>query len=76
MHAWNGWTATGARPAGKPLTWTEWRACQQRTVGDEQHRQAGLPFSERELARLAFVRWLAQTGRLHARVPASSERRA
>jgi hypothetical protein len=68
MHAWNGWTTAAARPAGKPLTWTEWRACQQHLVCDEQRRQAGVPFSERELARLAFVRWLAHTGRLDARV--------
>jgi hypothetical protein len=68
MHAWNGWTAAEARPAGKPLTWTEWRASQQRTAGDEQRPQAGIPFSERELARLAFVRWLSRTGRLDARV--------
>ena len=66
MRAWNGWTA--ARPAGKPLTWTQWRASQRRTAGDELRRQAGIPFSERELARLAFVRWLFRTGRLDARV--------
>jgi hypothetical protein len=66
MQAWNGWTAA-AYPSSKPLSWTEWCASQQRTVHEEQRRQESLPFSERELACLSFVRWLYQTGRLDSR---------
>lgn len=33
----------------------------------EQCQQQGILFSERELARLLFVRWLCQTGRLGSR---------
>jgi hypothetical protein len=40
------------------LTWDEWCALQRRHMGLEQRRQAGIPFSDRELARLSFVRWL------------------
>jgi hypothetical protein len=62
MQAWRGWTAT--TPTIRALTWTEWCARQQRTQRDEQRRLPGVPFTERERARLSFVRWLWQTGRL------------
>lgn len=47
-----------ARPAS---TWIEWStAVAQRSAS---RRQSGdLPFSDRELAHLAFLRWLFQTG--------------
>jgi hypothetical protein len=69
MQAWRGWTATGAAPTIRALTWAEWCARQQRTLWDEQRRKQGVPFTERELARLSFVRWLCQTGRLGPREP-------
>jgi hypothetical protein len=67
MQVWRGWTAAGA--ATKPaLTWAEWCAWHQHTRQEEQRdelrRQEGVPFSERERARLSFVRWLYQSGRL------------
>jgi hypothetical protein len=59
-----GWTATLA-PAVKPaFTWDEWCTRQQRILGGERHQQESAPFTDRELARLTFVRWLYQTGRL------------
>lgn len=68
MQAWRGWTtATAGAPTTAPLSWAEWRARQHRALRDEQRRRHGLPFSERELARLSFVRWLYQTGRLDLR---------
>ena len=54
------------------LSWDEWRIYHQRASGAAQGEQAGeqapqqecVALTERELARLAFVRWLYQTGRL------------
>jgi hypothetical protein len=67
MEAWRGWTATGAAPRIRALIWAEWCARQQCTLRDEQLRQQGMPFTERELARLSFVRWLCQTGHVAPR---------
>jgi hypothetical protein len=68
MQAWIGWTATSA-PAGITApTWDEWCARQRCIPHRERHqhgpRQESSPFSERELERLSFVRWLFQSGRL------------
>jgi hypothetical protein len=67
MQAWRGWTAAGAATT-HALTWAEWCAWHQRTLQeerrDERRRPDGIPFSERERARLLFVRWLYQSGRL------------
>ena len=68
MHAWTGWAAA-SQTAGKTApTWDEWCAGQRRLLGTEQREHSRqherMPFSERELARLSFVRWLYQTGRL------------
>jgi len=67
VQAWRGWTATSASAgtSGIPApTWEEWCAHQQRILHREQHQQVcqqgGILFSERELARLSFVRWLYQ----------------
>jgi hypothetical protein len=62
MEDWKGWTATAGA-----LTWDEWCARQQSVLRGEQHRRQDVPFSERELTRLSFVRWLYQTGRLDSR---------
>ena len=61
MHVWTGWTAASESAVKTALTWEEWCACQRRLLGSEQREQDGSPFSERELARLSFVRWLYQT---------------
>jgi hypothetical protein len=65
MQTWKGWTAATEAPSMGPFTWAEWCARHQGTLREEQRRQHGEPFSERELAHLAFVRWLCQTGRLN-----------
>jgi hypothetical protein len=60
MPIWKGWTATtGAR------TWDEWCAQQQGALRNQQRQD--VPFSERELACLSFMRWLYQAGRLDPR---------
>lgn len=56
--------ATAVAPATQALTWAEWCARQQRILRNEQRQREGVPFSEQELARLSFVRWLCHTGRL------------
>jgi hypothetical protein len=66
MHAWRGWTAAEQAAVNTAPTWEEWCAWQRRLLGSEQRQQArqhgSSPFSDRELARLSFVRWLYQTG--------------
>jgi hypothetical protein len=74
MRAWRGWTATSASAGTAGTggttapTWEAWRAQQRRLLRSEQHwrvrQQESSPFSDRELARLSFVRWLHHTGRL------------
>jgi hypothetical protein len=67
QQIWTGWTSTPTptmTPANRALTWAEWRARQQGVQLDAQRRPEEALFSERELARLSFVRWLRQTGRL------------
>jgi hypothetical protein len=70
MQAWRGWTATAAIPTTRTTrarTWAEWCAWQQRTLWDEEGCHEGVQFTEGELARLSFVRWLYQAGRLGPR---------
>jgi hypothetical protein len=68
MHTWMGWTATSATALTSASTWEEWCAEQRRRLGGEARQHARqhdrLPFNDREVARLSFVRWLKQTGRL------------
>ena len=66
MQEWKGWTASAESPHAKPPTWVEWRNQLQEVVQNEQrHEQhACTLFSGRELARLTFIQWLYQTGRL------------
>jgi hypothetical protein len=67
MQAWRGWTVgavTAVTPTAGPLTWAAWCAWQQGTLRDERRWQHNVSFSERELARLSFLRWLYRTGRL------------
>ena len=76
MQAWRGWTATAATPTTpttpttrttRALTWAEWCARHQHTLRDEERCHEGVRFTEGELVRLSFVRWLYQTGRLGPR---------
>jgi hypothetical protein len=60
MPAWMGWMATSAPAVKAAPTWDEWCVRQQRILGSGKHQQENSSFSERELARLAFVRWLYQ----------------
>jgi hypothetical protein len=74
MHVWKGWAvAVEWDIASKAaLSWDEWRAYHQRALSIEQDalahepapQQESVALTERELTRLAFVRWLYQTGRL------------
>jgi hypothetical protein len=69
MLAWKGWTAASDTAVSAAVTWDEWRTHQQRMLGSENRQpltqREDVVFSERELARLSFVRWLYQTGRLN-----------
>jgi hypothetical protein len=67
MPAWRGWTATSAPGVITAPTWEEWCVRQRRVLGCERHQQESISLGERELARLSFVRWLYQTGRLDPR---------
>jgi hypothetical protein len=68
MSAWMGWMAPSASAVKAAPTWDEWCVRQQRILGSGKHQQVcqqeSSPFSECELARLAFVRWLYQRGDL------------
>jgi hypothetical protein len=67
MQAWRRWLAADVATK-RALIWAECCARQQRTRQeerrDQRHLQDGLPFSDREWARLAFVRWQLLTGHL------------
>lgn len=72
MRTWEGWTATIGTTATRAPTWSEWRLQLQGNLSgeqrqDEQRQNHGTPFSQRQLARLSFVRWLYLTGRLGPR---------
>ena len=67
MQVWRGWTAMASMSTIRALTWDEWCARQQCTLRDEQCWQPGVSFSEQQLARLSFLRWLYHTDRLGLR---------
>jgi hypothetical protein len=67
MQIWRGWTTISVPAVTSVPTWEEWCASQRRILsGGEKHQQARQPesgpFSDRELARLSFLRWLYQQG--------------
>jgi hypothetical protein len=66
MQPWRGWTAEAA--AIQAPTWTEWSAATHRTLPEENHDERrtleDVRFNTQELARLRFLRWLYQNGRL------------
>jgi hypothetical protein len=68
MPAWSGWTAMSSPIGITSSTWDEWCARQRRILRSDQHQQGPLQesnlFGEREPARLSFVRWPPQCGRL------------
>lgn len=72
MHVWKGWAGASNTVTKTALTWDEWRIYHQQVLGVEQDERARehapqqecVTLTERELARLAFGRWLYQTGRL------------
>ena len=71
MQVWKGWTAAGEAPMIKVPSWDEWLAQLQRVRQAEYHVRQDLQFqdvqfSEQEMARLMFLRWLHLTGRLDA----------
>jgi hypothetical protein len=68
MQVWRGMRALSASAATAAPTWDDWRACQQRLLccaqcEPEREGENSL-FSDRELARLSFARWLYQRGQL------------
>jgi hypothetical protein len=66
METWKGWMAASAPAVQRAPTWEQWRAYQARRMGGGMPQQEGAAFSERELARLSFLRWAYRTGRLGA----------
>jgi hypothetical protein len=66
VQIWKGWSTASETTDKSAFTWDEWRACQRCLLGNEQRKRAPQrevkPFSERELARLSFVRWLYHKG--------------
>ena len=64
MPVWKGWTATSVPAVTGAPTWDAWTTCQQRALSRKKQQQETIAFSERELARLLFVRWLYQRGSL------------
>jgi len=68
MEIWKGWAAESETAARAALTWEEWCARLQRKLGRElppsAHQRPGSSLSDRELAYLAFLRWLYHTGRI------------
>jgi hypothetical protein len=65
MQAWKGWGVAGSTT--KAFTWAEWCAVAQRTLRDEERGHDRMRFTDKELARLAFVRWRYQVGHLGPR---------
>jgi hypothetical protein len=66
MQTWTGWTTAGTTTKGA-LTWAEW--CNKQCVmyqeqRKEERQSERMPFTERERARLSFMRWLYLTGHL------------
>lgn len=70
MQVWKGWMATSATTSVPAVTaaptWSDWCARQRCILSGENQQQAcqqeRSQFSDRELARLSFVRWLYQSG--------------
>lgn len=70
MDIWKGWVAASGSAVKPAFTWEQWRAYQALRLRNGQPSPDGSPFSASELARLSFLRWAYQTGRLD---PAGSD---
>jgi hypothetical protein len=68
MQIWKGWAAESETVARAALTWRDWCAKLQHELVHElpppEHQRPASSLSDRELARLAFLRWLYDTGRI------------
>src|SRR5215472_11435574 len=61
MQAWRRWLAADVATK-QTLAWEQYTLQEERR--DQRRLQPGVPFSERERARLTFLHWLYHTGRL------------
>jgi hypothetical protein len=66
MQTWKSWSVASAIDGNPAPTWDEWCARLRRIRSGEKRQQVcqhdNMPFSQRELARLSFVRWLYLRG--------------
>ena len=73
MHTWKGWAEETGSDAVVAPSWSEWSARMHRiaTCDSQQHDRSrrDASFNQHELARLQFVRWLYDTGRLGSALP-------
>ena len=66
MRIWKGWATISAPATNMATTWDKWCARLQRTASRMKGQREGITFSDREIARLSFVRWLYQRGRIES----------
>lgn len=64
MEVWKGWMAASEPAKTSAFTWEQWVAHQAHRLASAKCSSEGSPLSDRQLARLSFVRWLCHTGRL------------
>ena len=68
MQPWKSWSVASAIGGNPAPTWDEWcahlRRIQSGEMGQQACQQDNMQFSQRELARLSFVRWLYLRGYL------------
>jgi hypothetical protein len=66
MQAWKSWSVASAIGGNPAPTWDEWCARLRRVRSSEMCQQTcqqdSMQFSQREIARLTFVRWLYLRG--------------
>lgn len=66
MQSWKSWSVASAIGGNLAPTWDEWCARLRRIRSGEMRKQAcqqnSVPFSQRELAHLSFIRWLYLRG--------------
>jgi hypothetical protein len=67
MQVWKGWAAESDTAARAVLTWEDWCTRLRRELPPPEHQRPGSSLNGRELARLAFLRWLYDTDRLDRR---------
>jgi hypothetical protein len=66
MQSWKSWSVASAIGGNLAPIWDEWCARLRRIRSGEMRKQAcqqnSVPFSQRELAHLSFIRWLYLRG--------------